>query len=183
MKQLVLNCAVVLILGCQPLLALSVRTHGDKTYDFSRLKTFGFADPAVGYPQGMSADLNWEEQMKKALGEQLIAHGYKRAMEGRPDFLITCRAGTRERTFTYDTSHEPYLSLDEEYFWPPSLRTDTYEEVKALVTLLDGTTQRPFWRGTVSGREDLQHSDKQVRNIAKKWADRFFKEARRGVQP
>ena len=66
-----------------------------QTYDFSRLKTFGFANASLGYPQGMSADLNREEQMKKALGEQLIAHGYKRGVDGRPDFLITCRAGTR----------------------------------------------------------------------------------------
>ena len=152
-------------------------------YDFSELKTFGFADASPGYPEGMSVDLNWEEQMKKALAEQLVAYGCKRAADGRPDFLITCRAGTRERTFTHDISQEAELSLGEELFWGPSLKTETYEQIRALVTFLDGTTQRPFWRGTVSGTEDLQHSDKQIRNIAKKWADRFFKETRRGVQP
>ena len=121
--------------------------------------------------------------MKKALPEQLIVHGYKRAAHRRPDFLITCRAGTRERTFTRDTSQAAELSLGEELFWGPSLKTETYEQIKAVVTFLDGTTRSVFWRGIVSGTEDLQHSDKQIRNIAKKWADRFFKEARRGVQP
>src|SRR3989442_9070376 len=120
--------------------------------------------------------------MKKALAEQLIAYGYKRALDGRPDFLITCRAGTRERTFIHDTSQEAELSLDEKLFWGPSLKTETYQQIKAVVTFLDGTTRSVFWRGIVSGREDLQHSDKQIRSIARKWADRFFKEARRGVQ-
>src|SRR5678815_6072017 len=82
-------------------LGLSVKSDYQKSYDFSRLKTFAFkTDRASNDP--LNTNTIEAQRIQDALTAQLEANGFTQAQQD-PDFIVAFYATTREKTSVQST--------------------------------------------------------------------------------
>jgi Domain of unknown function (DUF4136) len=149
--------------------AQSVQSDFDRAFDFSKLKTFAFAQQQRGPNDPLAANPLNDRRIRTALDSQLVAHGYT-SDSGGPDFLVAYHAATRART-----------SLDAWGYGPGRWRggrvdVNQYTEGTLIVDMVDPASKQLVWRGTATGTIQLKDVDKKIREAAKKLTERFVKD-------
>jgi len=133
--------AACVLMGCasQPQ-ELPVRTEYSKEVDFSTLKSFrpgrAIAEEAQDYP-------NFQQMAQQVVAEELIARGYERLEDGRPDLRVRAHL----RFTNYQTKR---LGTSPTTGEPEATKSDL-RDVTLIVEMLSPVEDKVIWTGTVSG--------------------------------
>ena len=150
--------------------AQSVQTDYDRSFNFSNLKTFGFAVQTRRVNDPLAADSMNNERIKKALESQLIANGYR--MDNRnADFAIVYYVTTKDKLSVQDYGYGPPR------FWGSrNIHVNQYSEGTLLVDFIDVKTNQVIWRGRASGTLEMKGVDKKISKSVEKLVKQFVKD-------
>lgn len=112
--------------------AQSVQTDYDRSFNFSNLKTFGFAVQTRRANDPLASDSLNNERIRTALESQLTANGY-RMDNGNADFAIVYHVTTKDKLSVQDYGYGPPR------FWGSrNIHVNQYSEGTLLVDFIDG---------------------------------------------
>jgi hypothetical protein len=170
--------------------AMSVKSDYEKSFDFSRLRTFAFkTDRASNDP--LSQNTIEAQRIQNALAAQLSANGYSPSPDN-PDFIVAFYSRKKQQTQVQDIG--PGFGFGRGFGWGygipgrgrwrwgfgPDIWTSTYTQGCIMADIIDPRNNEVVWRGvvtdTVSG---INQSDKQSDQAAKDLVQRFMKDARK----
>lgn len=140
-----------------------VRAERDKTVDFSRYRTFAFADPLGTDREGYQTIVS--QYLKAATRSELEARGL-RLVEANPQMLVNFSGKLSEkfRTSTVPSSAITFGYGRGGYYgyrtgiyttWPlyaPETRVDSYTEGTLNIDIIDATKKQMIWEGVAVGR-------------------------------
>src|ERR1044071_6644105 len=150
--------------------AQTVQTDFDRSYDFSKLKTYTFVIPDFDDPLGQDT-LN-DGRVRGALELNLRAGGFGVEASNSPDFIVAYYVTTKRRFGAHDTGPR--------FFGRRDVTVDEYVEGTLAVDIYDGKTRRIIWRGRAAGTIELKSTDKKINKAAEKLVRQFLKDARKG---
>jgi len=196
MKVFRVMMAGVLILGAiTAALGLSVKSDYQKSYDFSRLKTFAFkTDRASNDP--LSTYTIEAQRIQNALAAQLESNGFTQTQQD-PDFLVAFYATTKEKTSVQSTGFGPGIGRfgygrgfgwgygipgDGRGRWGfgPDIWTTNYTQGCVMADVIDPKNNELVWRGVVKDTVNgIGQSEKQSNQAAKDLVKNFLKDSRK----
>jgi len=140
-----------------------VRTERDVTVDFSRYRTFAFADPLgtdrAGYQTMVS------QYLKAATQRELEAHGL-RLVEADPQLLVNFNGKLSEKfrtttvpssSITFGYGHGGYYGYRTGIYttwplYPPETQVQSYTEGTLNIDVIDAGRKQMIWEGVAVGR-------------------------------
>jgi hypothetical protein len=165
---------LVLALALSParIAAQSIQTDYDRSYDFSKLKTYDFVAQARGPNDPLAANPLNDRRVRAALDSQLVAQGYTRDSSGKADFLVACHAVTRRRLNIQDWGYGPGR-------WG-SRRIDVndYTEGTLVVDAVDAKGKELVWRGSATGTVEPKKADEKIKKAVAKLMKQFAKDTK-----
>lgn len=176
MKAFRIVALLSLLLTAAVAYGMSVNTDYDKSYTFSRLKTFAFADQPRGPRDPLGTDTLLANRIKDSLDTQLEENGFQPAPEGGADFLISYYASSKEKL---DIENFGYgFPRYWRWGWGPDIWTRYYTEGSVIVDFIDPQTRQLIWRGiaTDTVKTGLGQSEKQVNKGAEELVKHFLKD-------
>jgi hypothetical protein len=167
--------------------AMSVKSDYQKSYDFSRLRTFAFKTERVaGDP--LAANTIEAGRIQSALTSQLEMNGFSPTVQ-EPDFVVAFYSRTRERTQVQSTGFGgpgfgwgygiPFRSR---WRWGlgPDIWTTTYIQGCVMADFIDPRTNELVWRGVVKDTVNgIGQSEKQANEAAKDLVKQFTKDVQK----
>ena len=152
--------------------AQSIQTDYDRSFDFSRLKTYDFAEQTRRPNDPLAANSMNDRRVRAALDSQLVAHGYTRDTSGKPDFLVAYHAGTRNQVDVREWGYGPGRWRDR--------RIDVTRSTEGtlLVDVVDAASKQLVWRGTATGTIEPKDADKKVKKAVAKLMEQFAKDTK-----
>jgi hypothetical protein len=150
--------------------AQSVQSDFDKSYDFSKLKTFNFAIP--GFDDPLAHDSLNDGRIRAALESNLMANGFGMEELERPDFAVAYYVTAKNKFSVRDNGPR--------FFGRRDVSVDEYTEGTLTVELYDVKTRRLVWRGRASGTVELKGTDKKINKAAEKLVKQFLKDTKKG---
>jgi len=150
--------------------AQSVQSDFDKSYDFSKLKTFSLAIPGFDDPLGRDG-LN-DGRIRNALKMNLTANGYKLEESERPDFNVAYYVMARNKFNISETGPR--------FFGRRDVLVDEYTEGTLGVDIYDARTGGLVWRGRAVGTVEMKGTDKKINKAVEKLVKQFLKDTRKG---
>lgn len=170
-RQLV-GIAVSLVLLPVSVAAQSIQTDYDRSYDFSRLKTYAFAKQTRGPNDPLAANPINDRRVHMAIDSQLVAHGYIKDTTGAPDFFVGYHAATRSRLAVQDWGYGPGR-------WG-SRRVDIneYTEGTLVVDVVEAKSMQLMWRGSATGTVKPKDAEKNIPKAVGKLMDQFAKDVK-----
>ena len=149
--------------------AQSVQSDYDRSFNFSNLKTFGFAVQRRGATGPLAGDTLNDSRIRTAMESQLIATGLRTAEN--PDFVIAYCVTTKDKLNVQDYSFGPPR------FWGRrDIRVDQYSEGTLMVDFIDVKTNQVIWRGRASGTLEMKGVDKKINKSVEKLVKQFVKD-------
>ena len=150
--------------------AQTVQSDYDRSFNFSSLKTFGFAVQRRPATDPLAGDTLNDARIRTAMESQLMANGF-RTETGNPDFVIAYYVTTKDKLNVQDYSYGPPR------FWGRrDIRVDQYAEGTLMVDFIDVKTNQVIWRGRASGTLELKGVDKKINKSAEKLVKQFVKD-------
>ena len=146
--------------------AQSVQSDFDRSYDFSKLKTFNFAIP--GFDDPLAQDALNDGRIRNALKSNLAANGYRMEESERPDFAVVYYVTTRNKFNIQDNGPR--------FFGRRDVSVDEYTEGTLGVEIYDAQTRRLVWRGQAVGTVELKGTDKKINKAVEKLVKQFLKD-------
>ena len=150
--------------------AQSVQSDFDRSYDFSKLRTFNFAIP--GFDDPLAQDTLNDGRIRAALRSNLSANGYMIEESEGPDFAVAYYVMARNKFNVQENGPR--------FFGRRDLSVDEYTEGTLGVDIYDVRTKRLVWRGRAVGTVELKGTDKKINKAAEKLVKQFLKDARKG---
>lgn len=150
--------------------AQTVQSDYDRSFNFSSLKTFGFAVQRRGDKDALAGDTLNEGRIRAAMESQLIANGF-RTESDKPDFVIAYYVTTKNKLNVQDYSYGP-----PRWFGSRDIRVNQYSEGTLMVDFIDVKTNQVIWRGRASGTLELKNVDKKINKSAEKLVKQFVKD-------
>jgi hypothetical protein len=179
----------LLLLALTSTPAASVKSDYQKSYDFSRLRTFAFKTERANN-DSLATNTIEAVRIQNALAEQLQMNGFMPS-QNNPDFVVAFYSRTRERTQTQSTGFGfgpgfgwGYgIPFRDRWRWGygPDIWTTTYTEGCIMADIIDPTTQELVWRGVIKntvngiGQTEKQANSAAARDLVK----RFVKDTKR----
>ncbi len=154
--------------------AQTVQSDFDRSYDFSKLKTFNFAEQRFDDP--LAEDALNNGRIRHALESRLMAAGYGMEEVDRPDFVVVYYVTSRNKFSVQDYGYGP-----PRWFGRRDVRVDEYTEGTLTVDLIDARTGQLVWRGRISGTVELKGNDKKIDKAADKLVKQLLRDAKRGA--
>ena len=149
----------------------SVQSDYDRSYDFSRLKTFDFSRQPLGPNDPLARNELNERRVRMALDSQLVAQGFTRdSTSGKPDFVVAYHATTRNRLNVTDWGYGPGRWRDRR------IDVNEYTEGTLIVDVVTAANMELVWRGTATGTVQPKDADKKIRNAVTKMMKQFAKD-------
>jgi len=148
--------ASLLLAGCA---TMKVGADFDRTIDFSKLRSFGFAPqtyaPATVQGQDPRVDNQLvRKRIRAAVASDLTARGYREVVDGEPDFLISFHVGSKEKVQVYSTPSTSYAYGYPHPYWVDrwgvtgtNVRAHTYTEGMLVIDIVDPRTNELIWHG------------------------------------
>ncbi|MCK6460911.1 MAG: DUF4136 domain-containing protein [Planctomycetes bacterium] len=127
--------------------SVSTNYDYDMSYDFSKLKTYRWAD----IPAKSDADPLVVQRVGSAVESGLKAKGYAQA-EGAPDFLVATYVGRRTRIQVTDWGYG--YGPRGHWYGGGGVDVYEYEEGSLIIDIVDAKTRQLAWRGTAIGIVD-----------------------------
>ncbi len=153
--------------------AQSVQSDFDRSYDFSKLRTFNFA--VHRFDDALAEDSLNDGRIRHALESKLTAEGFRVELSAFPDFAVDYYVTSKNKFSVQDYSYGP-----PRWFGRRDVRVDEYTEGMLTVDLIDVKTRQLVWRGRVSGTVELKGSDKKVDKAAEKIVKQLLKDMKKG---
>ena len=150
--------------------AQSVQSDYDRSFNFSNLKTFGFAVQRRGINDPLAGDSLNNERIRTALESQLTANGY-RVGNGTADFAIVYYVTTKERLSVQDYGYGP-----PRWWGSRNIHVNQYSEGTLLVDFIDVKTNQVIWRGRASGTLEMKGVDRKISKSVEKLVKQFIKD-------
>lgn len=154
--------------------AQSVQTDFDKSFDFSKLKSFNFAIQARHPADPLAQDALNDGRIQTALRSKLTAGGFRPSGAAAPDFAVAYYVTTRGALGVRDFGYGP-----PRWFGRRDIRVDQYTEGTLTVDFIDVATRQLVWRGRATGTVELKGADRKVDKAVEKLVNQFLKDARR----
>ena len=152
--------------------AQSVQSDFDRSFDFSRLKTFNLAVPDFGDP--LAQDSLNDGRIRAALESKLRAGGFRMEENERPDFTVAYHVTTKNKFSVQDYGYGA-----PRWFGRRDIRVDQYTEGTLTVDIIDAATRQLVWRGRASGGVELKEADKKINKAAEKLVKQFLKDMKK----
>ena len=177
---------------------MSVKSDYQKTYDFSRLRTFAFkTDRASNDP--LSTNTLEAGRIQNALAAQLQANGFTQAAQN-PDFIVAFYSRTKQKTQVQSSGFGgsgfgglgfgfgrgfgwgygvPYRAR---WRWGlgPDIWTTNYTQGCVMADVIDARTNELVWRGRVTDTVNgIGQSEKQTDQAAKDLVKKFVKDEKK----
>ena len=149
--------------------AQSVQTDYDHSFNFSNLKTFGFAVQSRSATDPLANDSLNDGRIKAAVESQLIANGYR--TDGDPDFVVVYYVTTKNKLSVQDFGYGP-----PRWFGGRNISVNQYSEGTLLVDFIDTKTNQVIWRGRASGTLEMKGVDKKISKSVEKLVKQFIKD-------
>ncbi len=150
--------------------AQSVQTDYDRSFNFSNLKTFGFAVQRRPAMDPLASDSLNDGRIRTAIESQLIGNGY-RTNGDSPDFVIAYHVTTKNKLSVQDYGYGPPR------FWGSrNISVNQYSEGTLLVDFIDAKTNQVIWRGRASGTLEMKGVDKKISKSVEKLVKQFIKD-------
>jgi hypothetical protein len=150
--------------------AQSVQSDYDRSFNFSNLKTFGFAVQKRSETDPLAGDSLNDGRIQSAVQSQLIANGYRIDSE-KPDFVIAYHVTTKNKLSVQDYGYGP-----PRWFGNRDIRVNQYSEGTLLVDFIDARTNQLIWRGRASGTLEMKGVDKKISKSVEKLVKQFVKD-------
>lgn len=154
--------------------AQSVQTDFDRTFDFSKLKTFNFAIQNRRPTDPLAQDSLNDGRIKTALESKLMANGFRTTGEAKPDFAVAYYVTTKNRLSVSDYNYGA-----PRWFGSRNIRVDQYTEGTLTVDIIDTATGQLVWRGRSSDAIELKNIDKKVNKAIEKLVNQFVKDSKK----
>ena len=154
--------------------AQSVQSDFDKSYDFSKLKTFDFAPQP--FDGALAQDSLNNGRIRHALESKLMASGFGMEEMDRPDFVVVYYVSSRNKFSVQDYGYGP-----PRWFGRRDVRVDEYTEGTLTVDLIDAKTRRLVWRGRASGTVELKGNDRKIDKAVDRLVKQLLKDAKKGA--
>lgn len=151
--------------------AQSVQSDFDKSFDFSKLKTFDFSRQTRNRNDPLAQDQLNNNRIKSALESQLTAGGFRLENE-QPNFAVAYYVTTKNAVSVQDYGAP-------RWFGRRDIRVDQYTEGTLTVDLIDLATKQLVWRGRSSGAVELKNIDKKINKSVEKLVERFLKDVKK----
>ena len=158
----IISVFTLAFIGCS---SVSYNTDFDPTQDFSKYKTYRFANPKEVDPDDL---LNQYPLIKKrvmaAIEQDFGSKGFQLADEGEPDFVVLLAAGSKERMQVTQTGGYGYGGWYGGWGgyggvgYGGSTHVNYYEEGTLVIDIVDWQEKELSFRGTATGT--LSKSDK-----------------------
>jgi hypothetical protein len=172
---------------------MSVKSDYQKTYDFSRLRTFAFkTDRASNDP--LNTNTIEAQRIQSALAAQLEANGFTQSQQD-PDFIVAFYATTQEKTsvqsigpgigrFGYGRGFGWGYGIPGAGRWRwgfgPDIWTTNYTQGCVMADIIDPKTNELVWRGVVKDTVNgIGQSEKQSNQAAKDLVKNFLKDSKK----
>ena len=150
--------------------AQSVQTDYDRSFNFSNLKSFGFAIQRRVATDPLAGDSLNDGRIRTAIESQLIGNGYRTNGES-PDFVIAYHVTTKNKLSVQDYGYGPPR------FWGSrNIHLNQYSEGTLLVDFIDVKTNQVIWRGRASGTLEMKGVDKKISKSVEKLVKQFIKD-------
>lgn len=135
-----------LLFGLAACTSIDVRTEHDPAADFSRFKTFAFAERPVAEESGLDNDAAARDRIESALSRELTNRDVHRVrVEQRPDLTVYYAVAVHEKI---------QKAWRTGYGWGARYgggqTTYPYEEGTLIVDLVDPVKQELMWRATMN---------------------------------
>ena len=153
--------------------AQTIQTDYDRSFDFSKLKTYAFVDVERDPRDPLAVNPMNERRVRAALDSQLLAQGYAPATGGQADFLIAYHAATRQRLSVQE------LGYGIGRLGPRRLDVDQYTEGTLVVDVVDAATRQLVWRGSATGTIAPKEAETKIRKAVAKLMGQFRKDITR----
>lgn len=169
----------VLAIACSALVAAcatgpQLRTDYDRSVDFTRYQTFGFAEELGTDRAGYSSLIT--SHFKTAVRDEMEALGY-RYVEADPDLMVNFYTRVRERS---EVRSRPSTTVGVGYYgyryglytaWPlyeQEVDTVHYRVGTANIDVVDAERKQLIWEGVAEGRltrESLENPKPAIENV------------------
>ncbi|HKY44696.1 MAG TPA: DUF4136 domain-containing protein [Pyrinomonadaceae bacterium] len=150
--------------------AQSVQTDYDRSFNFSNLKTFGFAVQRRSATDPLASDSLNDGRIRTAIESQLIGNGFRTNGES-PDFVIAYHVTTKNKLSVQDYGYGP-----PRWFGSRNIHVNQYSEGTLLVDFIDAKTNQVIWRGRASGTLEMKGVDKKISKSVEKLVKQFIKD-------
>jgi hypothetical protein len=154
--------------------AQSVQSDFDKSFNFSKLKTFNFTIQRRKLNDPLAQDSLNDGRIKSALETKLTSNGFQMGGTDKPDFTVAYYVTTRNKFDVQDYGYGP-----PRWFGRRDIRVDQYTEGTLTVDLIDVNTQQLIWRGRASGSVELKNIDKKIDKAVDKLVKQFLKDTQK----
>ena len=174
-------------------LGMSVKSDYEKSYDFSRLKTFAFKTDRASNDPLISNTIE-ANRIQDALRSQLEANGFSPTVQ-EPDFIVAFYATTKQKTsvqsvgpgfggFGYGRGFGWGYGIPGAGRWRwgfgPDIWTTNYTQGCVMADIIDPRTNELVWRGVVRDTVNgIGQSEKQANQAAKDLIKNFLKDAKK----
>ena len=170
MKTIML--AILLGLMAVSAAAQSVQTDYDRSFRFSDLKTFSFADQRRAASDPLASDTLNDGRIRNGLESQLTANGFK--MNEKSDFVIAYYVTTKNKLNVQDFGYGP-----PRWFGSRDIRVNQYSEGTLMVDFIDTKSKQVIWRGRASGTLEMKGVDKKISKSVEKLVKQFLNDTRK----
>jgi hypothetical protein len=168
----------------------TTRSDYDESFNFSTLKTWDFKVQNRMPRDPVGTNNLWNERIRRYLGEELTADGFKKQSDGMPSFLVAYYMGTKER---YDARYIDYgfpgvwgrwWRFGGWHGWGPGWgNVDVWQipftESTLVIDIIDPETNILIWRGYNTDVIDFNKSDKSIRDAVDDVMKRFVHDVKK----
>ncbi len=180
MKNKLFLTSIVIALLSVAVLA-ETKSDYDRSYDFSKLKTWDFKVLNRMPTDPVGTNSLWNQRIRDGVEQHFAAIGYKKINDGDPDFLLGYFMGIKQK---YDIRYIDYGfpgrwgRWGRWYGWGPRMgQVDVwripYTESTLVVDIIDPHTNQLVWRGYDTETIDFDKSEKTIHKSVENLIKRF----------
>ena len=172
MKTIKLMSVLVIMLGVMAISAAaqSVQSDFDRSFRFSELKTFSFADQKRAATDPLASDTLNDGRIRRGLETQLRDSGFRMETE-KADFVIAYYVTTKNKLNVQDFGYGP-----PRWFGSRDVRVNQYSEGTLMVDFIDAKSNRVIWRGRASGTLEMKGVEKKISKSVEKLIKQYLKD-------
>jgi len=180
----------LLLVAAAAAFGMSVKSDYEKSFDFSRLRTFGFKTDRVSNDP-LSTNTIEADRIQNALAAQLSANGFSPSPDN-PDFVVAFYSNKTEKTqvqslgggFGFGPGFGWGYGIPGRGRWRwgfgPDIWTTNYTQGCIMADIIDPRNNEVVWRGVVTDTVNgINQSEKQADQAAKDLVQQFMKDAKK----
>ena len=167
--RVLIRFAFMLTMSSIAVMAQSVQTDFDRSYDLSKLKSYAFHQQVRRPGDPLAASPLNDRRIHNAIDAELKANGFAEMQSGRPDFWVTYYVTTRQGLDIQDNRWGIRQRMG-------SVEVNQVTEGTIVVVFVDSVTGLEVWRGIVSDTISSKDFEKDINKGVAKLVQKFLKD-------